>query len=59
DLARIADSFLRVIDARNSERMYKARAERAAQAAASPRRDMTFRDWIDDHFAETDGKRTG
>lgn len=37
DLARLADSFLRVIDARNMERLYKAQTASFAQAERPPR----------------------
>jgi len=54
DMARVADSFLRVIDARDAERQAEAarrsRAEREAADNAAPRRDMSFHEWMDDHF---------
>lgn len=56
DMARVADSFLRVIEARDAERQGEAsrcwRAEREAAEAAAPRRDMSLRDWLDDRFKE-------
>ena len=50
DLARVADSFLRVIDARNQELRGKRWAAR--DAAGPPRRELGFREWIDAHFAD-------
>ena len=59
DLARVADSFLRVIAARDAELARRRQAERAAQEAAAPRRETTFRAWMDDHFAERSRERMG
>jgi Family of unknown function (DUF5681) len=49
DLARLADSFLRVFDARDEERRRQQwRAEAAAQAAPRPK--QSFREWMDARF---------
>jgi len=54
DMARVADSFLRVIAARDAalevEAARRRRAEREAAEPAPSRRDMGFREWLDDHF---------
>lgn len=49
DLARVADSFLRVIEARNDERRLKRWAARDAQAQRRPR-EARLRKALDTHF---------
>ncbi|HZK89563.1 MAG TPA: DUF5681 domain-containing protein [Stellaceae bacterium] len=52
DLARVADSFLKIIAARDDAAARRERAARSAREAANPRREIGFREWLDDHFAE-------
>jgi hypothetical protein len=56
DLARVADGFLRIIDARDAEQQAETargrRAEREAADKAAPPRAMSFREWMDDRFKE-------
>jgi hypothetical protein len=51
DLARVADSFLKIIAARGDERARRERAAHAAREAANPRPKLGFREWLDDRFA--------
>jgi hypothetical protein len=48
DLSRVADSFLRVIDARNAEPRRRYWAEHDAQPNDQPK--QSFRDWLDARF---------
>ena len=48
DLARVAESFLRVIDARNEELRLRYWAERDAQPKNRPK--QPFREWLDARF---------
>ncbi|HVC54039.1 MAG TPA: DUF5681 domain-containing protein [Stellaceae bacterium] len=50
DMARVADTFIRVIDARNEEAWQKRRAEAAAKAAAKPAPRQSMREWMDARF---------
>jgi len=50
DLARVADSFLRIIDARDEELRLKYRAECDAQPRQRPK--QRFREWLDSRLAE-------
>jgi uncharacterized protein DUF5681 len=47
DLARVAEGFLRVIDARNEELRLKYRAERDAMPARERNKAPGFSDWLD------------
>jgi hypothetical protein len=57
DLARVADSFLRVIDARNEELRLKYWAERDAQPSGQPK--QRFRDWTQSRLAAFEGRKSG
>jgi len=56
ELARVADTFIRVIDARNEEAWQKHRKEAAANRTAAPR--QSFREWMDARFPN-DGSGQG
>jgi hypothetical protein len=55
DLVRVAESFLRVVDARNEELRLKYWAERDAKPAPGPQ--QGFRDWLDARLAAVENRK--
>jgi hypothetical protein len=54
DLSRVAESFQRVIDARNEELRRKYWAAQAAEEEPDP--ELSFREWMDDRFADDEAE---